>query len=540
MAKIGTLLQDRFLIEAQIGQGGMGAVYIAVDQRFGSRVAIKETFYQDSELGEAFEREARLLNSSHHPILPHVSDYFSEGGGHFLVMEFIEGEDLSEILKREGAFPIGDVIRWTMEILDGLDYLHSQDPPIIHRDIKPNNLKLTSRGNIILLDFGLAKETSAEIMEMRSVFGYSRRYSPLEQIEGTGTDARSDIFSLGATVFHLLTGKPAIDVLARASAIVAGRPDPLQLANELDERVPPGLASIIQSSLALNADRRFVSANAMRVALEQAVSSDPSQEVEAAGGQTVKTAAVESFPALLAFKADMEQNAAEIGHYDTIPVLYPAAAASEAPVAPTQSHAAREIPVRKEVRPNAWLRTAAWTAIIYGCVMAVAYGIYVSKSSNEAAEAPVDQSSSSPATAEETLNDTLSPAADEPTVSPSEERAQSKTKPTNIRRSDETREKPASPEQVETVETTVKSKVQTPRTRNTQARQTSRPVPGASETEPPVSRIDTIFTGIPPEREERETRRQLRRQRIWEEGENDLRRRRREIRRENRRRYPPF
>ncbi len=206
MVEIGTLLQDRYLIEKQIGRGGMGAVFIAVDQKFGSRVAIKETFYQDSELGEAFEREARLLNSLHHPILPHVSDYFSEGGVYFLVMEYIEGEDLSEILERDGAFPVSDVIHWASGILDGLDYLHSQEPPIIHRDIKPNNLKLTSRRNIILLDFGLAKETTGDTQSMRSIFGYSKRYSPLEQIEGTGTDARSDIFSLGATLFHLLTG----------------------------------------------------------------------------------------------------------------------------------------------------------------------------------------------------------------------------------------------------------------------------------------------------------------------------------------------
>jgi serine/threonine protein kinase len=127
MLKAGTLLQDRFLIEEQIGLGGMGAVYMAVDQKFGSKVAIKETFYS-AELAEAFEREARLLNGLHHPVLPHVSDYFSEGDEHFLVMEYIEGEDLSEILKRGETLPFDDVIRWTLELLDALDYLHSQDP----------------------------------------------------------------------------------------------------------------------------------------------------------------------------------------------------------------------------------------------------------------------------------------------------------------------------------------------------------------------------------------------------------------------------
>src|SRR5215204_6361347 len=222
MIETGTVLQNRFLIEKELARGGMGAVYLATDQKFGSSVAIKERIYEDDELAEAFAREARILNCLHHPILPHVSDYFSEGEGHFLVMEYIEGEDLSEILKSEGGvFPVSDVVHWMFELLDGLDYLHSQDPPIVHRDIKPGNLKLTSRGNLVLLDFGLAKETSGNNQGMRSVFGYSRRYSPLEQIEGAGTSPRSDLFSLGATAFHLTTGEAPVDVLARASAIVS-------------------------------------------------------------------------------------------------------------------------------------------------------------------------------------------------------------------------------------------------------------------------------------------------------------------------------
>src|SRR5688572_5456611 len=102
MIESGTILQDRFLIEEQIGIGGMGAVYRAVHQKFGTSVAVKETFYDDPALAEAFEREARLLNGLHHPMFPHVSDHFIEGSGHFLVMEYIEGEDLSALLKRGG------------------------------------------------------------------------------------------------------------------------------------------------------------------------------------------------------------------------------------------------------------------------------------------------------------------------------------------------------------------------------------------------------------------------------------------------------
>ncbi|HVF47148.1 MAG TPA: protein kinase [Pyrinomonadaceae bacterium] len=323
MLENGTLLQDRFLIEEPIGVGGMGAVYLATDQKFGSKVAIKQTAFDNPELIQAFEREARLLNTLHHPVLPHVSDFFAEDGTQLLVMEYIEGEDLSEILKRGERLGIDDILRWTFELLDALDYLHSHEPPIVHRDIKPNNLKLTPRGNIVLLDFGLAKETSASTAGMRSVFGYSRRYSPLEQIEGTGTDTRSDIFSLGATIFHLLTGDSPPDVLARASAIVAGRPDPLRLASDINTRVPVELASIVYSALSLNADDRFVSASAMRTALEAAFSHAGVSDVtsEALGPAAPGTAEPEA-PAEPALDVPAEEHVADAAEEESvIPLL---------------------------------------------------------------------------------------------------------------------------------------------------------------------------------------------------------------------------
>ena len=271
MIDSGTLLQDRYLIQNAIGRGGMGAVYRAVDKKFGSLVAVKETFYGDAaHLAEAFEREARLLNGLHHPILPHVSDYFAENGGHFLVMEYIEGDDLSDLLKLGQVFPVDMIVEWTLDLLDGLDYLHSQNPPVIHRDIKPNNLKLTSRGKLVLLDFGMAKETSPNRLDAKSVFGYSRRYSPLEQVEGSGTDERSDIFSLGGTVYHLLTGEPPVDVIARAAAIVAGKPDPFVPAGIAKPDVPDPIAEVLDIALALNPENRFQSAQDMSRAFQAA------------------------------------------------------------------------------------------------------------------------------------------------------------------------------------------------------------------------------------------------------------------------------
>lgn len=268
MLNIGTTLQGRYLIEERIGEGGMGTVYSAIDQRFENKVAIKETFFAYDEFGEAFEREARLLNSLHHPVLPHVSDFFTEDGKHFLVMEFIEGKDLSEILESGVSLPAEDVLKWANQLLDALDFLHSQNPPIIHCDIKPHNLKITPRGDIILLDFGLAKLEKPHLNGVRSVIGYSRTYSPLEQIEGTGTDARSDIFSLGATGYHLLTGYPPVDVLRRASEIIKGRPDPLEPATVYQPEINPVLAQILHKSLALNPDERYASALEMQSAID--------------------------------------------------------------------------------------------------------------------------------------------------------------------------------------------------------------------------------------------------------------------------------
>src|SRR5438876_3118188 len=164
MLPVNTLLQGRYLIIEQIGRGGMGAVYKATDTRLRATVALKETLVLGDAARKAFEREAQLLASLRHHTLPKVSDHFTEGEGQFLVMEFISGDDLAALLARRGSpFPASDVLRWADQLLDALDYLHTQQPPIIHRDIKPQNTKLTDRGEIILLDFGLAKGVSAQM-----------------------------------------------------------------------------------------------------------------------------------------------------------------------------------------------------------------------------------------------------------------------------------------------------------------------------------------------------------------------------------------
>ncbi len=273
MLTSGTLLQNRYLIVRPIGQGGMGAVYLAEDRRLGNNVALKETFFSDELLRKAFEREARLLANLHHPALPRVIDHFTEGDGQFLVMGYIPGEDFAEMLKRRNeAFPVADVLDWADQLLDALDYLHTQDTPVIHRDIKPQNIKLMSRGQLILLDFGLAKGTSSHISRhaTSSIFGYSLYYAPLEQIQGAGTDPRSDLYSLAATLHHLMTNRLPADAVSRASAVLNEEPDPLSLTASDHLQVPPDVLNILSRAMALKREQRFNSAADMRAALRLA------------------------------------------------------------------------------------------------------------------------------------------------------------------------------------------------------------------------------------------------------------------------------
>jgi serine/threonine protein kinase len=269
----GAVLQDRYRIVRQLGKGGMGAVYEAIDLRLDATVALKETFSVDERLRRQFEQEARLLAQLHHPALPRVSDYFTEGNRAFLVMQFISGADLAEIISQQpGPFPRAVVIAWADQLLDALVYLHTRDRQIIHRDIKPHNLKLTSNGRIALLDFGLAKAEATDAsttVSSTSIFGYTRRYSPLEQIQNHGTTPRSDIYALGATLYHLLTGVKPLDAVARATALVNSQSDPLRPADEIYRAVGPEIAAILSRAMALNPEDRYASANDFREALRK-------------------------------------------------------------------------------------------------------------------------------------------------------------------------------------------------------------------------------------------------------------------------------
>jgi hypothetical protein len=265
-----TVLQDRYRIVRQLGRGGMGAVYEAIDQRLGITVALKETLSSESSMRKQFEHEARLLASMQHPALPRVSDHFVEGNRAFLVMEYIGGVDLARIISQQpGPFPCDQVIAWADQLLDALIYLHTRARQVIHRDIKPHNLKLTATGQIALLDFGLAKDqpSDASVTHSQAFFGYTRHYAPLEQIQDQRTDPRSDIYALGATLYHLLTGIKPPDAMVRASALLNSEPDPLAAANKIHAAVGPEISAILGKAMAQRAEDRYATASEFREAL---------------------------------------------------------------------------------------------------------------------------------------------------------------------------------------------------------------------------------------------------------------------------------
>ncbi len=263
-----TLLQNRYLVVQLIGKGGMGEVYLAVDQRLGSAVALKRTFFTDDEsLGGAFEREAKTLARLRHPVLPKVSDHFTEDGNQYLVMDHISGDDLSKRLESaKKPFPLNWVLFWADQLLDALNYLHSYNPPIVHRDIKPQNLKLTDDNHIVLLDFGLAKDNvgNTRVTSSGSVVGFTPHYAPMEQIRGVGTNPKSDIYSLSATLYQLLTNTVPPDALSRADILLGKMPDPLIPVNELNPEVSKPIADTIAKGMSLSLDQRLSTAREMQ------------------------------------------------------------------------------------------------------------------------------------------------------------------------------------------------------------------------------------------------------------------------------------
>ncbi len=259
----GALLNNRYRIVEILGQGGMGSVYRAVDENLGVEVAVKDNLFTTDEYARQFRREATILASLRHPNLPRVTDHFViQERGQYLVMDYIEGEDLRQRMDRIGLIPEDDAIMIGAAICDALTYLDSLNPPIVHRDIKPGNVKITPQGQIFLVDFGLAKILYGSQATTTGARAMTPGYSPPEQYGTARTDHRSDIFSLGATLYAALTGVIPEDALGRAMG--QGDLTPIRKHNP---RVSKRLASATEKSLEVMPDDRYQNADLFKQAL---------------------------------------------------------------------------------------------------------------------------------------------------------------------------------------------------------------------------------------------------------------------------------
>jgi serine/threonine-protein kinase len=274
----GDVLQNRYRIVRQVGQGGFGAVYRAWDLSLKLPVAVKENLDAGPTAQRQFEQEAILLAGLSHPGLPRVTDHFVvPGQGQYLVMEFIEGKSLGDLLaERGGPLSEAEALPWLRQLGDALEYLHSRTPPVIHRDIKPQNV-IVADGRAVLVDFGISKRFDPHQTTTIGARAITPGYSPPEQY-GTGkTDARSDIYALGATFYTLLTGQepPESVYLIGGSAAL---PPPRQLNPALSPRIEATLLDAMNPHIGL----RLPDAAALRQALDA-----PTGRVVAAPGAPI-------------------------------------------------------------------------------------------------------------------------------------------------------------------------------------------------------------------------------------------------------------
>jgi len=281
----------------------MGAVYKAIDERLNKTVAIKEVVFEfetvDDEnqrnlLQKSFQREANSLVKAKHEAVPDITDFFSELERLFLVMEYIEGDDLAKMLEKRGKpFSFEEVSPWINQLLDALKYLHNLMPPIIHRDIKPQNLKLNEWQKIKLLDFGIARSTDKNsTLSSHTFLAATLNYAPFEQVLrviapmfrefillkhrdkaekflAQDTDARCDVFGVGATFYHLLTNQVPADVTRRALGIWEKGTDELVNPSEINPEIPPGVSEWLLKAMAFERENRFTSASEMKEAFEK-------------------------------------------------------------------------------------------------------------------------------------------------------------------------------------------------------------------------------------------------------------------------------
>jgi serine/threonine-protein kinase len=263
----GTMLSQRYKIVRKLGEGGYGAVYLAEDIRLADKkVAIKELMDATTESQALFANEAKLLASLNHHGLVRVSDFFSEGRSYYLVMDYIEGQDLLEFIadaESKGIMlPFDQVMDWMTQLCEAVAYIHKRNPPIVHRDIKPSNVRLNTSGQAVLVDFGIAK-ADPKAKTVRMAKAVSLGFSPPEQYgSGSGTDTRSDVYALGATLYCLLSIQIPTDAserLINSAELVA--------PSTFNKKVPKALDAIILKAMSMNSLQRYRDASELLDAL---------------------------------------------------------------------------------------------------------------------------------------------------------------------------------------------------------------------------------------------------------------------------------
>jgi serine/threonine protein kinase len=341
----GSVLNNRYRMVKQLGKGGFGAVYRAWDTSLEKPCAIKENLGTTDEAQRQFRREATILANVVHPNLPRVTDHFIiPGQGQYLVMDYVEGEDLQSMLEHTGGpLPTQQVLSWLGQVCDALSYLHSQNPPIIHRDVKPANIRITPGGQAMLVDFGIAKIFDPHMKTTTGARAVTPGFSPPEQYGQGTTDARSDIYALGATIYALLTNQIPPDSVNLISGGAAPRP-----TQELNRQVPAYVSNAITRAMQVNRTARF----------------DNAREFKAA---------------LLGFKADAQQYVTPLRAVGSV-------AAGQVPVAPTvlaptpsTSGPYNAIPsFQSPATPRTGPRRSPWIFIAGGLVGLVVLGIVCS------------------------------------------------------------------------------------------------------------------------------------------------------------------
>lgn len=251
--KQGELLLERYRIVEVLGHGGMGSIFRAVDENLGLEVAVKENLFTIDDYARQFRREATILANLRHANLPRVSDHFSlEDQGQYLIMDYIEGEDLQERLERMGPFEEEEVVFIGASICDALAYMHSRDPAVLHRDIKPANVRITPNGGVYLVDFGLAKVMHGDQTTTTGARAMTMGFSPPEQYGAARTDPRTDVYSLGATLYTALTGLTPEDSLAQTMDQVELTP-----VRERNPKISKRVSEAVEKALQVHPNDRF-------------------------------------------------------------------------------------------------------------------------------------------------------------------------------------------------------------------------------------------------------------------------------------------